>query len=277
MTDLLIAAGTLGALIEAINDLSQQPDLTEPQDRLALLAYDACRPLFLDAPGVPIDLRLPNLGSPRAQRMFGTWAALAPRLFLPLGLKSLFVPLLRGIADAARDTGHAGVTPLAAGITVSRGAASVPQGGAGARPAARGRLPAKPGSFGRGREPGRRCRRGLDRHPRGDPDVPRLPERACRLATTCSRIMSQRAIMTRNPRAELGPHLKRQLGGLTAALAGRPGPAPGRGLRRRERGTSLIEGLYDAGFRTFSIPAAASAEHAARPWSICHKGPIDHA
>ena len=49
--------------------------------------------------------------------MISTWASLAPRLFLPLGFRSLYRPLLRGIADAAKETGHTQVTPLIAAIT----------------------------------------------------------------------------------------------------------------------------------------------------------------
>ena len=116
LTDLLIAAGTLNQLIDAINDLGQQPDRKTTQDRLTCLTFEACRRLLLEAAGTPVDLRLPNLGSPRAQRMIGAWASLAPRLFLPLGLKALYVPLLRGIADAARETGHGQLTPLVPGI-----------------------------------------------------------------------------------------------------------------------------------------------------------------
>jgi pyruvate, orthophosphate dikinase len=119
LTDLLIAAGTLGDLIDAVNDLGQQPDRKSTQERLAVLAYQACQRMMLESLGTPIDLRLPNLGSPRAQRMIGTWASLAPRLFLPLGLKGLYVPLLRGIADAARATGHVQTTPLVPGITAA--------------------------------------------------------------------------------------------------------------------------------------------------------------
>jgi pyruvate, orthophosphate dikinase len=116
LTDLMISAGTLGDLLAAINDLGQQPDRRETQDRLARLAYDATRRLVLESGGAPIDLRLPNLGSPRAQRLIDTWASLAPRLFLPLGLKSLYVSLLRGLGDAAREAGHGRVTPLVPGI-----------------------------------------------------------------------------------------------------------------------------------------------------------------
>lgn len=117
LTDLLIAAGTVDELIEAINELSQQPERPETHDRLARLAYEACRQLMLECSGTSIDLRLPNLGSPRAQRLISTWVSLAPRLFLPLGLKGLYTSLLRGVADAARETGHTQITPLVAAVT----------------------------------------------------------------------------------------------------------------------------------------------------------------
>lgn len=116
LTDLMISAGTLGDLLAAINDLGQQPDHKGTHDRLARLAYDATRRLVLDSGGAPVDLRLPNLGSPRAQRLIDTWASLAPRLFLPLGLKGLYVSLLRGLGDAVREAAHARVTPLVPGI-----------------------------------------------------------------------------------------------------------------------------------------------------------------
>ncbi len=116
LTDLLIAAGTLSDLIAAVNELGQRPERKDTHDRLARLAYDAARHLILESGGVPIDLRLPNLGSPRAQRLIDTWASLAPRLFLPLGMKGLYVSLLRGIGDAAREAGHPRVTPLVPGI-----------------------------------------------------------------------------------------------------------------------------------------------------------------
>ncbi len=116
LTDLMIAAGTLDELLDAINELGRDANRKPTHDRLARLSFEACRRLLLETPGTPVDIRLPNLGSPRAQRMISTWASLAPRLFLPLGLKGLYVPLLRGMADAAREVGHQHVTPLAAGI-----------------------------------------------------------------------------------------------------------------------------------------------------------------
>ncbi len=117
LTDLFITAGTVNELIAAIDDLGHQPDDRQVHERLARMTYDACRQLMLESSGAPIDIRLPNLGSPRAQRLISTWASLAPRLFLPLGMKGLYGSLLRGIADAARETAHARITPLAAAVT----------------------------------------------------------------------------------------------------------------------------------------------------------------
>lgn len=117
LTDLLIAAGTLDEFVHAINALSHQPESKEAQKNLTRFSYDACYRLFLEIPDIAVDLRLPHLGSPRAQHLIGDWAALAPRLFLPLGMKGFYIPVLRGIADAAREARHHRVTPLLPGIT----------------------------------------------------------------------------------------------------------------------------------------------------------------
>lgn len=117
LTDLLISAGTVGELIAAINEISQGREGPEIEDKVANVAYDACRRLLLETPGLPIDIRLPNVGSMRAQRMIEAWASLTPRLFLPLGMQAYYRPLLRGIASAARDMNHARVTALIGGIT----------------------------------------------------------------------------------------------------------------------------------------------------------------
>jgi pyruvate,orthophosphate dikinase len=49
--------------------------------------------------------------------MIDTWAGLAPRLFLPLGMPVFYRSLVRGIAGAAKDVGHQSVTVLIGGIT----------------------------------------------------------------------------------------------------------------------------------------------------------------
>jgi pyruvate,orthophosphate dikinase len=117
LTNLLVSAGTVDDLVATINDLSQGRQGPEVQDRLSRLAYEACRGLMLESPGAKIDIRLPNVSSPRAQRLIDTWTGLAPRLFLPLGMPLFCKSMVHGIAGAAKDMGHKGVTVLIGGIT----------------------------------------------------------------------------------------------------------------------------------------------------------------
>ncbi|MBB3180966.1 pyruvate, phosphate dikinase [Variovorax sp. Sphag1AA] len=113
LTDLMIGVGDLARFIEAINDLSRSPEDTTVHRRITELTKAACAPLLAKAAQSPVALRLPNLGSPRAQRMIDTWASLAPRLFLPLGLKGFYMSMLRGIAQALQESGHPRLTVLA--------------------------------------------------------------------------------------------------------------------------------------------------------------------
>jgi pyruvate,orthophosphate dikinase len=257
LTDLLIAAGTLNELIDAINDLSAQPDRTDTQDRLTRLAYGACRHLFLEAPGVPIDLRLPNLGSPRAQRVISTWAALAPRLFLPLGLKSLYVPLLRGVADAARDAGHEGVTPIVAGITgvdelsaFHEAASALGLASVGAflqSPAALAEAPSLADAGHAVWVDIREVIRTFNGYPS-----------ALSFGDDVFEAYVADGYLRHNPRTELGAHLRQQLGDLVAAVTARAGVRLGVDCGDGAA-ISLIEDLYRVGFRAFSIPIPASA------------------
>lgn len=117
LTDLLVSAGTVDDLVAAINDLSHGRYGTDIQDRLSRLAYEACRQILLNSQGTRIDIRLPNVSSPRAQRLIDAWAGLAPRLFLPLGMPLFYKSLVRGIAGAAKEMGHKEVTVYIGGIT----------------------------------------------------------------------------------------------------------------------------------------------------------------
>ena len=247
----------MGELIDAINDLSQQPDRADTQQRPTRLAGDACRHLFLEAPGVPIDLRLPNLGSPRAQRMISTWAALAPRLFLPLGLKSLYVPLLRGVAEAAHDTGHQGVTPIVAGITgddelsaFHRAASALGLAHVGAflqSPAAL----AQAADFKAAGHAVWVDIREVIRTFNGYPS-------ALSFGDDVFEAYVADGYPQHNPRTELGAHLTRQLGELVAAVGATAGVRVGVDCADGAA-VALIEDLYRVGFRAFSIPLAASA------------------
>lgn len=113
LTDLLTDTGEVTHFIEAINDLSHNPDDILAQQRISTLAEAACAPLLARAKDAAVALRLPNLGSSRAQRLIDTWAALAPRLFLPLGLKSFYQSLLHGVAAAQKTAEHSKLTVLA--------------------------------------------------------------------------------------------------------------------------------------------------------------------
>lgn len=257
LTDLFIAGGTLGELIEAINDLGQQPDRKETHDRLARLAYDASRRLVLEASGAPIDLRLPNLGSPRAQRLIDTWAALAPRLFLPLGLKGLYIPLLRGIADAAHEAAHAQVTPLVPGIHAADELEAF-------------RRAASPLGFDRVGA--------VLQSPAGMAEVTALAgvgavvwidireiirtyygyPSALSFGDDVFEAYVADGYLRHNPRTALGPHLRTTIGSVVEAMRGvegtRLGVECGDGAA-----LSLLEDLYLTGVREFSVPSAALA------------------
>jgi len=257
LTDLLIAAGTLGELIDAINDLSQQPDRTETQERIRLLAYGACRHLFIEAPGVPIDLRLPYLGSPRAQRMIGAWAGLAPRLFLPLGLKGLYVPLLRGVADAARDTGHEAVTPLVAGITCASEMKAFQKVAATMGIQRVGAHLQSPAALNEGRGIAQAAHavwvdmRETVRTFYGYPS-------ALSFGDDVFEAYVADGYLDHNPRTGLRGPLRRMLEELVNALAASPQAGFRLGIDcGTSAAASLIEDLYSVGFRTFSIPIAA--------------------
>jgi pyruvate,orthophosphate dikinase len=255
LTDLLIGAGTLGELIDAINDLSHEPERRETHDRLARLTYEACRRLFLECAETPIDLRLPNLGSPRAQRMISTWASLAPRLFLPLGLPGLFASLLRGVADAARETGHTRVTPLVAAIT---GTAELEAFGHAARGLGLPRVGA------------------VLQSPAGLAVAGPLAQAGAALWVDIREVIRTAygfpsalsfgddvfegyvadGHMSLNPRTALGPYLREALRSMMAGV--RPAAGARLGVECGD-GTalSLIEDLYREGLRHFSVPAPA--------------------
>jgi pyruvate,orthophosphate dikinase len=257
LTDLLIGAGTLGELIDAINDLSQQPDHKDTQERLTRLTYDACRHLMLESSGAPIDIRLPNLGSPRAQRLISTWASLAPRLFLPLGLKGLYFPLLRGIADAARDTGHAQVTPLAAAITGVEELAAFRQAAASLGLPRVGAVLQSPAGLAAAADLARAGAalwidiREVIRTYYGYPS-------ALSFADDVFEGYVIDGYLRYNPRSTLGPHLRNHLGDLVTSVGSVQGARLG---AECGDGTalSLLEDLYRVGMRTFSVPAPTTA------------------
>jgi pyruvate,orthophosphate dikinase len=117
LTDLMIDGGAVNSFIAAINDLSQNPEDASLHQRISGLTKDTCESLLRKVRQTPVTLRLPNLGSPRAQKLIDEWDYLEPRLFLPLGLEGFYVSMLRGIADALRAADHANLTVLASGLS----------------------------------------------------------------------------------------------------------------------------------------------------------------
>jgi pyruvate,orthophosphate dikinase len=116
LTDLMVSAGAMTGFIDAVKDLSQNPDDVLVHQRISALTRDACEPLLRKTRQMPVTLRLPNLGSQRAQRLIGSWVSLAPRLFLPLGMKGFYNSTLVGAAEAMRAAGHSNLTVLAPGL-----------------------------------------------------------------------------------------------------------------------------------------------------------------
>lgn len=117
LTDILTDSGKVGHFIQAINDLSHNPDDFHAQKRISAAANAACASLLAHARGVQVAIRLPHLGSARAQRLMDTWAALAPRLFLPLGLKSFYQSLLHGVAAAQKTAERTKLIVLAPALS----------------------------------------------------------------------------------------------------------------------------------------------------------------
>jgi pyruvate, orthophosphate dikinase len=254
LADLLIAAGTLNDLIDAINDLSQQPDRKTTQDRLTCLTYDACRRLLLEAAGTPIDLRLPNLGSPRAQRMVGTWASLAPRLFLPLGLEALYVPLLRGMADAARETGHGQLTPLVPGVNGVGEVRAFRTAAAALGIARVGAVLQSPAGLADAEAIASGVSvlwldvREIIRTTYGYPS-------ALSFADDVFEAYVRDGYISHNPRTALGPHLMRAMQQVAAIT--RRVPQVRLGVECGDGAAlSLVEDLYRAGMRNYSVPTA---------------------
>ena len=116
LTDLMISAGAVTGFIDTIKDLSQNPDDERVQQRISALTKDACEPLLRKTWQMPVTLRLPNLGSQRAQKLIGSWVSPAPRLFLPLGMKGFYDSMLVGAAEAMRAAGHSNLTVLSLGL-----------------------------------------------------------------------------------------------------------------------------------------------------------------
>lgn len=254
LTDLMIGAGEVAQFIEAINDLSHNPEDPAVHRRITALTEAACAPLLDRAAKVPVALRLPSLGSPRAQRLIGTWASLAPRLFLPLGLRGFYVSMLRGVAQARAASGHPRLTVLAPALgdvreleTFSHAAESV------GLPAVGVMLQSPCGLFNAEAMARTGAALWMDvreviRSFHGYPS-------ALSFGDEVFEDYVADGLLPRNPRTRLGPELKAAMQRLaqcqSAAQVGVE-CADGTAL-------TLIEDLYALGLRSFSLPVGAIA------------------
>jgi pyruvate,orthophosphate dikinase len=122
LTDLLGGIpGAVERLIAVIEVLSTDPNA--PAHRVEEVikpdVTSVISVLLANCGGLPVDLRLPVLTSPRARRLIQEWAGLAPHLLLPLGPRRLLTAWLAAIAEAVATTGHTATTVLLAGVTSS--------------------------------------------------------------------------------------------------------------------------------------------------------------
>jgi pyruvate,orthophosphate dikinase len=207
---------------------------------------------MLESTATQIDVRLPNVGSPRAQRLIDAWAGLAPRLLLPLGMPEFHQSLVRGIAGAAKDVGHQGVTVLIGGITAATelqkfrdAVAEFDQLAVGAVIQNTAALQAATSML------EQRCPLWIDLR-----EITRsfhgLPE-ALSFADDVLDGYTTDGYIAVNPRLELPPYLLEVLLNLSAAARSRQGTRLGIDCGSAIA-PAIVARLYDAGLRTFSVP-----------------------
>jgi pyruvate,orthophosphate dikinase len=115
LTDVLIARGSIDRLTAAVADLTGGARRAAAEREIESLARDAGEYALAAGATMPVAFRLPSFLSERARQIVPSWAALPARTLLPLGEKSFYVPIARGIAAAAR--GDARVALLLSGLT----------------------------------------------------------------------------------------------------------------------------------------------------------------
>lgn len=115
LTDVLIARGSIDRLTAAVADLASDARRAGAEREIEALARDAAEHALRAAGPMPVAFRLPSFLSERARQIVPSWAALPARTLLPLGEKSFYVPIARGIGAAAR--GEARVALLLSGLT----------------------------------------------------------------------------------------------------------------------------------------------------------------
>ena len=115
LTDLLICAGTIDRLTNAIAALGASSQTTSPEDEIEALARDVATRALGVSNHARVAFRLPSFLSERARAIVPDWTGLPARSLLPLGEKRFYGPIARGIATAARE--NPAVSLLLGGVT----------------------------------------------------------------------------------------------------------------------------------------------------------------
>ena len=115
LTDLLICAGAIDRLTNAIVALGATSATTSPEDEIESLAYDVAARALSERGDARVAFRLPSFLSERARAIVPDWTGLPASSLLPLGERRFYGPIARGIATAAR--GATGVSLLLGGVT----------------------------------------------------------------------------------------------------------------------------------------------------------------
>ncbi len=117
LTDLVINVGLLDELVAEIDRFTDDSQQIEARERLRDIAAQATAQVLESAVGMDVHIRLPHLGSPRAQRLISDWTGMAPQLLLPMGMPALQQALVSGIASAADEHPPSSLCVLIAGVT----------------------------------------------------------------------------------------------------------------------------------------------------------------
>jgi pyruvate,orthophosphate dikinase len=117
LTDLLISAGAIERLTTAIGALGDDPRTALAEREIEALARDVATSAINASGETPVAFRLPSFLSERARQIVPTWATLPARSLLPLGERSFYAPIARGVTAAAAATGNPGVSLLLSGLT----------------------------------------------------------------------------------------------------------------------------------------------------------------
>ena len=116
LTDLIIAGGAIEPFVQRIAQMSGGASPPRAAGEIAEIVSEACGPLFAEAAGMPLHIRLSRISSERARRLIENWTEMPPELFLPLGSPAYLRAVLAGLAAAAQRVSHRDVTALIGGV-----------------------------------------------------------------------------------------------------------------------------------------------------------------